>query len=529
MEQLAVKLTNKATPVILSEEIEKTEFLGGGQFGSVWKGKCRGMDVAIKYLENFNQEKLRDFLDEVQIMSKVINPHVVLLLGACTTGPINEWCMVTELCSRGDLENLLYDPKFELSLSKKFSFAIDMCLGLSWLNGKEIQVTHHDLKPANVFVSADWRCKVGDFGLAWLSIKNKTGFGTESGGSPLYESPESLQVRLRTATAEVYSEKSDVWSYSIVVWEIFKQKLIYSDDKGNLPFQSAQQYYSFLEGGGLPPTDGIPEAMAKVLKQCWKFKSEERPSFQDLLPMIRQARISSFLPPDVFSEANTFWSTKFLEHYKISIHHFVEALGSNQTALHERLLKILLWGSELKGEGHSISLSKFKKLVLWFGGISLASLLPTLETLVKTGYFYGSIDSTALKQTLKKAGEFLVRINEGKTKGIDAVPFYIARNDQKGNPHLIPVSPSKKSKGHYYCSIPAGEITEKKLKSKDKNEVQIIGSKPGIPSLIEAVQAAAKKTLKLPIPWTPFVEPAGRGDKDNLYGADQGNTGEEEL
>lgn len=111
---------------------------GGGQFGSVWKGKCRGVDVAIKYLENFNQDKLRDFLDEVQIMSKVLNPHVVLLLGACTTGPMSEWCMVTELCSRGDLENLLYNPDTKLSLNKKFSFAIDICLGLSWLNGKEV-------------------------------------------------------------------------------------------------------------------------------------------------------------------------------------------------------------------------------------------------------------------------------------------------------------------------------------------------------------------------------------------------------
>jgi serine/threonine protein kinase len=169
---LASKLTTKATPVILPEEIEKNEFLGvytffrlrdvvpcflamcllvagSGQFGSVWRGTCRGMPVAIKYLENFNTDKLRDFLDEVQIMSKVLNPHVVLLLGACTTGPINEWCMVTELCSRGDLEYLLYNSDTKLSLKKKFSFAIDICLGLSWLNGKEMKVTHHDLKPAN--------------------------------------------------------------------------------------------------------------------------------------------------------------------------------------------------------------------------------------------------------------------------------------------------------------------------------------------------------------------------------------------
>lgn len=45
-------------------------------------------------------------------------------------------------------------------------------------------------------------------------------------------------------------------------------KLIYSDDEGNLPFTSAQQYYDFLESGGLPPTEGIPEPMIAILKKC---------------------------------------------------------------------------------------------------------------------------------------------------------------------------------------------------------------------------------------------------------------------
>eukprot|EP01127_Copromyxa_protea_P006608 TRINITY_DN1660_c0_g1_i1.p1 TRINITY_DN1660_c0_g1~~TRINITY_DN1660_c0_g1_i1.p1 ORF type:complete len:531 (-),score=94.76 TRINITY_DN1660_c0_g1_i1:43-1476(-) len=461
------------------------------------------MDVAIKNLENFNQDKLRDFLDEVQIMSKVLNPHVVLLLGACTTGPISEWCMVTELCSRGDLEHLLYDPDTKLSLSKKFSFAIDICLGLSWLNGKEIQVTHHDLKPANVFVSQDWRCKVGDFGLAWLNIKDQEGFGTESGGSPLYESPESLQVRLRTATAEVYSEQSDVWSYSMVVWEIFKQKLIYSDDDGNLPFSSAQQYYDFLESGGLPPTDGIPEPMVNIFKKCWQFRASDRPSFQDLLPLLRLARIDSYLPKDVFPDANTLWCERFLEEANVTIPTLVEALQSRKPHEHERLLKILFWGSEDKGDKRSISLSKFKKLLYWFGWSGLSELLPTLRRLSKEKYFYGIIDSKALGQQLTSPGMFMVRLNEGKTRGVETCPFYIARLDQKGKPQILPVSPSKKNAGFFFCSIPSSDV-DKKFRSKEKAETQLSGSEPGIPSLIHVIQSRTKKFLSKSIAHSPF-------------------------
>eukprot|EP01126_Amoeba_proteus_P030283 TRINITY_DN299_c0_g4_i2.p1 TRINITY_DN299_c0_g4~~TRINITY_DN299_c0_g4_i2.p1 ORF type:complete len:404 (-),score=66.64 TRINITY_DN299_c0_g4_i2:923-2134(-) len=381
-----------ATAVIDPDEIECTEYLGGGQFGKVYKGKCRGMDVAIKFLEKFDQRKLREFLDEVQILSKVLNPHVVLLLGACTQGPVTEWCMVTELCARGDLEHLLYDPELKLSPSRKFSFALDICLGLAWLNGRAIRVTHHDLKPANVLVTSDWRCKIGDFGLAWLSTKDE-GFGTLSGGSPLYESPESLQVRLKISTAEVYSEQSDVWSYSMVVWEIFQQKLIYSNAEGKIPFSSAQQYYDFLVAGGKPPVEGLSKAIIPLLSRCWHFESHKRPSFQELLIDLRQARVDHFIPREFSKEANKLWFEHFGEESKIPIPTFVNIWESSNPEQHVVSLKILFWGKEEKGNGHSITLSKFCKLIYWFGWNGLENLLETMSEMTKLDYFYGLIDS----------------------------------------------------------------------------------------------------------------------------------------
>jgi serine/threonine protein kinase len=80
-------------PKISPSEMEKGKILGQGMFGVVYLGKCRGHEVAIKELKNFNAELKEDFIAEVEIMAQVLNPHIVLLLGACTEG--GNWSMVT--------------------------------------------------------------------------------------------------------------------------------------------------------------------------------------------------------------------------------------------------------------------------------------------------------------------------------------------------------------------------------------------------------------------------------------------------
>lgn len=73
----------------------------------------------------------------------------------------------------------------------------------------------------------------------------------------------------------------------------------------------------------------------------WKFRPSDRPTFQEVLPMLRQARIDAYLSKNAFSEANHLWSTKFAEESKVPIADFLEALESHDIEKHERLLKIV--------------------------------------------------------------------------------------------------------------------------------------------------------------------------------------------
>ncbi len=105
---LAEDNTTVVVPKISAEEI--TTFyppIGEGAFSKVYKGRCRGKDVAIKVLDNieFDANILEEFISEVEIMAHLLHPNILLLMGACVESHYgeNNWAIVTEFMPRGDL------------------------------------------------------------------------------------------------------------------------------------------------------------------------------------------------------------------------------------------------------------------------------------------------------------------------------------------------------------------------------------------------------------------------------------------
>ncbi|KAK9078955.1 hypothetical protein SSX86_000624 [Deinandra increscens subsp. villosa] len=168
--------------IIKNADLEELRELGSGTFGTVYHGKWRGSDVAIKRIrkscfagKSSEQERLtKDFWREAQMLSNLHHPNVVALYGVVPDGPGGTLSTVTEYMTNGSLKHVLLKNKRALDWRKKLIIAQDAAIGMEYLHLKKI--IHFDLKCENLLVSlGDPQrpiCKVGDFGLS--RIKRNT-------------------------------------------------------------------------------------------------------------------------------------------------------------------------------------------------------------------------------------------------------------------------------------------------------------------------------------------------------------------
>ncbi|KAF3436989.1 hypothetical protein FNV43_RR19742 [Rhamnella rubrinervis] len=270
---------------IRNDDLEELKELGSGTFGTVYHGKWRGTDVAIKRIKkscftgrSSEQERLTvEFWREADILSKLHHPNVVAFYGVVQDGPGGTLATVTEFMVDGSLRHVLLRKDRYLDRRKRLIIAMDAAFGMEYLHSKNI--VHFDLKCDNLLVNLKDPlrpiCKVGDFGLS--KIKRNTLVSGGVRGTLPWMAPELLN-----GSSNKVSEKVDVFSFGIVLWEILT---------GEEPY--ANMHYGAIIGGivnnTLRPT--IPgycdPEWRRLMEQCWAPNPLARPSFTEIASRLR--------------------------------------------------------------------------------------------------------------------------------------------------------------------------------------------------------------------------------------------------
>lgn len=240
--------------------------LGTGQFGRVLEGRWREKKVAVKtVIEGCMSEE--DFKEEANVMMRLSHHRLVQLYGVCTH--YSPMCLVFEFMENGCLTDYLRARKGCLSADQLLGMCLDVSEGMTYLENSNF--IHRDLAARNCLVSKDNEVKVSDFGMTRFVLDDQ------------YTSSQCSKFPVKWSAPEViryckFSSKSDVWSFGVLMWEVFAE--------GRLPYEhlsNAQVVESLNKGLRLQKPRLAPNSVHVLMEWCWKEKPESRPTFCLLL------------------------------------------------------------------------------------------------------------------------------------------------------------------------------------------------------------------------------------------------------
>ena len=202
-----------AEEVILNKRYRLLTEIGAGKMAVVFRGEdtWRGRPVAVKVLRRTyveNKAFLARLHNQAQAVASLVHPHIVATYEVGQDGDCHY--LVTELVEEPTLKELI-QVGVPFSIGQALDIIIQICNAVGYAH--RLGLVHGDIKPQNVFVSADGRVKVADFGLACALSPASVVEGEIVWGTPHYFSPEQ-------AAGENVSPTSDVYSIGVLIYEM---------------------------------------------------------------------------------------------------------------------------------------------------------------------------------------------------------------------------------------------------------------------------------------------------------------------
>ncbi|GLT26782.1 hypothetical protein SLA2020_018240 [Shorea laevis] len=261
--------------------------IGQGGYGKVYKGTLAdGMIVAIKRAEQGSLQGEKEFLTEIQFLSRLHHRNLVSLVGYCDEE--GEQMLVYEYMSNGTLQDHLSGKiKKPLSFARRLRIALGSSKGILYLHTEaNPPIFHRDIKASNILLDSKFVAKVADFGLSRLApmpdIEGATPayVSTVVKGTPGYLDPEYFLTHKLT-------DKSDVYSLGVVFLELLTGMQPISHGKNlvrevNIAYQSGT-IFSVIDGRmGSYPSECV-EKFVNLAMKCCQDKTDLRPSMAEVV------------------------------------------------------------------------------------------------------------------------------------------------------------------------------------------------------------------------------------------------------
>ncbi|KAK4284423.1 hypothetical protein QN277_001256 [Acacia crassicarpa] len=209
-----------ATIEAATNKFSEENQIGKGGFGAVYKGTLPdGQEIAVKRLSRSSVQGTLEFKNEILLIAKLQHRNLVTLLGFCLEE--QEKILIYEYVPNKSIDFFLFDSEKQrlFSWPERFKIIGGIAQGLSYLHEhSRLKVIHRDLKPSNVLLDNKMNPKIADFGMArMVAIDEEQGSTNRIVGTYGYMAPEYIMNGQ-------FSEKSDVFSFGVIVLEVLSGK-----------------------------------------------------------------------------------------------------------------------------------------------------------------------------------------------------------------------------------------------------------------------------------------------------------------
>ncbi|WCJ25338.1 Protein kinase family protein [Euphorbia peplus] len=278
-----------------TDNFDPSKVLGDGGFGTVYYGILNdGRVVAVKRLYDNNIKRAEQFMNEIEILTRLRHKNLVTLYG-CTSRHSQELLLVYEYISNGTVADHLHGKKTNSSLLTwrvRLSIAIETADALVYLHSSD--VIHRDVKTTNILLDNNFRVKVADFGLSRLLPTDVTHVSTAPQGTPGYVDPEYYQCYQLT-------DKSDVYSFGVVLVELLSSLQAVDTSRHRLDINLANMAVTKIQNHllnelvdpllGFENNDAVRQmttSVAELAFRCLQQERDIRPTMTEVLEGLKK-------------------------------------------------------------------------------------------------------------------------------------------------------------------------------------------------------------------------------------------------